>query len=105
MTYPAVFTAGDSKQRQHLLDNVGVALDLLLSVAYVAENSYEGDETSVYLFSFYDVGFSEGYRYGRDRGRKRGIDEAFDHIYGDKAADVAARVQARRKRRTKAKRR
>lgn len=102
----AVFVAHDAAQREHLLKAIGWALDRPDDAGVVSRRAFEGDDTSVYLFSFYDVGVSTGYQLGRERG----MDLAIDHYRGDKpSVDTvarAARHQAKqaRKRNRRAKR-
>jgi hypothetical protein len=91
----AVFRARDAHQRRHLLTNLDQALTLDRTTELVAACAYEGPETSLYLWSFYDVGWSEGYRAGYGNGREA----AFDHVYGSSARDVVARTKARKSRR------
>ena len=101
MSDPAVFKARDSMQRQHLVRNLGLALDSSWATSYVASRAYEGDSTSLYLWSFYSVGLTNGMRWGRIQGREM----AFDDVYGTTAQNVASRTRARTARRRKAVRR
>lgn len=89
----AVFTARDARQRRHLLWALGEALgdDAGPVVAQVAEQSYDGEDTSLYLWTFYDVGLSVGYR----AGYRRGVDAG---VHGTDARSVAARAKARQRR-------
>jgi hypothetical protein len=93
----AVFTARDSHQREHLLRMIGWALEAEGTVDYVSRRAFEGEGTSVYLYSFYELGWSGG--------QEHGIEYAYDRFHGRKASDIAARVGARSKRRKKVKRR
>lgn len=99
-----VFRAHDSAQVEALVSHLGRALDLPAEVKYVAHASFEGDETSLFLWSFFQRGYVMGWRGGKDAGR----DGAYDYVFArrpkprrDTAKHVASRAKARHRKRSK----
>jgi hypothetical protein len=96
---PAAFVAHDAKQRTDLLFWLGCALEREGVVSYLAEQADEGPDTSLYLFSLFEAGWSGGYRQGHERGYEDGARA----VYNQNADGVARRVEAARDARKRAK--
>lgn len=86
-------TARDSHERSYLLWALNRALELPATVEWIVRHSSTGEDTSLYVWSFYRVGWVHGYDDGKQRAEM--------DFYGRSAKAVAGRARARKRQRPK----